>query len=47
MSAQKNDFQFLEPGELVDGDLELILAHKSPADDAKAVERRNEAGYMA
>jgi tagatose 1,6-diphosphate aldolase len=35
VSPQKNDFQFLDPGELADGDLELILAHKSPADDAK------------
>jgi len=28
-------FQFLEPGELVDGELRLVLARRNPADPAK------------
>ncbi len=32
---QETEFRFLDPGKLQDGDLELVLAHKSPADEAK------------
>jgi predicted acetyltransferase len=35
VTIQKTGFRFLDPGKLVDGDLELVLAHKSPADGAK------------
>ena len=30
-----DDFQFLDPGELIDGELQLILKEKKPADPAK------------
>lgn len=31
----KDEFTFLDPGQLIDNDLELILINKIPADDAK------------
>ena len=33
--GNEHDFEFLDPGQLVDGDLELILAEKRPANPAK------------
>ena len=37
MTTEQSDFQFLDPGPLVDGDLELVLAAAKPCDTKHGV----------